>query len=253
MESPLSRAILFLTFVSFFILLEYIIPSQKRNYKNRFKLNWILLGLNIILIKIFFPLGIYKITTSFDLLDLNIIKLSDLSPYLSIPLTIIIFDFAIYLQHIMFHKDKFLWKTHTIHHSDRSLDFSNGFRFHPAEIVISGAYKALLIIVFGPNILSFALYETILNSMAIFNHSNIKINPTLDKYLKYIIVTPSFHRTHHSPKKQLTNSNFGNIFSFWDKVFRTYSPDENNDFGLEKKDSLDHENIFSLLSYPFKK
>ncbi|WP_419168251.1 sterol desaturase family protein [Halobacteriovorax sp.] len=141
---------------------------------------------------------------------------------LEIILSLIFFDFFIYLQHIATHKFKFLWKFHQVHHADIDLDVSSGNRFHTIEIALSFLYKFLLILLIGPSSKAVILFEILLNSMAMFNHSNIFIPKKIDNILRCFIVTPDMHRIHHSIKKNEHNSNFGFNLSIWDFIFKTY-------------------------------
>jgi sterol desaturase/sphingolipid hydroxylase (fatty acid hydroxylase superfamily) len=109
-----------------------------------------------------------------------------------------------------------------IYHIDREIDVTTGIRFHPFEIVLSVFYKMSAVILIGPAAFAIILYEILLNAAALFTHSNILINPKLDKYLRVFIVTPDMHRIHHSATKNETDSNYGNILSSWDKLFKTY-------------------------------
>jgi sterol desaturase/sphingolipid hydroxylase (fatty acid hydroxylase superfamily) len=202
--------------------------------------------------KIAFPFGIYLFVKNLNLENSHIIDLSALPFWIGSILTILIFDLAIYWQHRIFHIDKFLWKFHITHHSDRAMDFSNAFRFHPGEIIISGFYKALFIYLLMPSIEVFMAYEIILHSMAVFNHSNISIPKPIDKILRIFIVTPAMHWPHHSPNKELTNSNYGNFLSIWDRIFGSYTSEENSTFGLDTISGEESSSIKNLLLLPFK-
>ena len=109
-----------------------------------------------------------------------------------------------------------------MHHADLDFDLTTGLRFHPIEIMLSMGIKISAICVFGPPIISVLLFEIILNSMAVFNHGNIKIPIQLDRLLRYFVVTPDMHRVHHSVIIRETNSNFGFNLSWWDRLFGTY-------------------------------
>jgi sterol desaturase/sphingolipid hydroxylase (fatty acid hydroxylase superfamily) len=171
-------------------------------------------------------------------------------------LTIIIFDFLIYIQHVVFHKINFLWRVHRVHHTDLEFDVTTGIRFHPVEIVLSMFYKLIAVYLIGPLAFSIILYEISLNAAALFSHSNILLNTKLDRALRTIFVTPDMHRIHHSVIRKEIDSNYGNLFSFWDKVFKTYTalPEagyENMMIGLEQFRELSSGQILQLLKNPF--
>lgn len=148
--------------------------------------------------------------------------------YYSVPLTVaviasvIIMDGMIYLQHVMVHAVPTLWRLHRVHHADPDIDVTTGARFHPLEIILSMLIKFAVIIVLGPPVIAVIIFEIVLNATAMFNHSNVRLNLTLDKYLRLFVVTPDMHRVHHSVEADETNSNFGFSLPWWDKLFGTY-------------------------------
>jgi len=152
-----------------------------------------------------------------------------LSNYLGWPfvvevlLSLILFDLAIYLQHVMFHAVPLFWRIHRVHHADPDYDLTTGLRFHPFEIVISMLFKFAVILVLGPSLLATIFFEIVLNAMAMFNHSNISLPSRLDRILRSLLVTPDMHRVHHSIETDEANSNFGFNLSWWDRLFGTYT------------------------------
>ncbi|WP_106225062.1 sterol desaturase family protein [Legionella pneumophila] len=142
---------------------------------------------------------------------------------LAIIISVIILDFAIYLQHVMFHAVPLFWRVHRMHHIDLDFDVTTGVRFHPIEILLSLFIKFCVIILVGAPALGVLIFEILLNATSMFNHGNVRMPFILDKALRYIIVTPDMHRVHHSDIPNETNSNFGFNFSIWDRVFGTYS------------------------------
>jgi sterol desaturase/sphingolipid hydroxylase (fatty acid hydroxylase superfamily) len=110
-----------------------------------------------------------------------------------------------------------------MHHTDTHLDVTTALRFHPFEIIISILYKSLLISALGLEPLGVLIFEVLLNASAIFNHANIELNAGLDRILRVLIVTPDFHRIHHSRIQNERNSNYGFFMSVWDYLFSTYT------------------------------
>jgi sterol desaturase/sphingolipid hydroxylase (fatty acid hydroxylase superfamily) len=109
-----------------------------------------------------------------------------------------------------------------LHHADPDFDVTTGARFHPLEIILSMLIKFAVIIILGPPVIAVIIFEVLLNATAMFNHSNIRLNLTLDKFLRLIVVTPDMHRVHHSVETDETNSNFGFNLPWWDRLFGTY-------------------------------
>ena len=135
---------------------------------------------------------------------------------------VVLFDFFIYVQHVLFHHLPSLWRLHMIHHADLDFDLTTGIRFHPVEIVLSMAIKLGLVYLFGPPAVSVILFEVILNATAMFSHSNLKLPLGLDGALRLLVVTPDMHRVHHSVLIRERNSNFGFNLSIWDRLLGTY-------------------------------
>ncbi len=148
--------------------------------------------------------------------------------YYSIPATIAIvvsviaMDFIIYLQHVLVHAVPVLWRLHRVHHADLDYDVTTGARFHTIEIILSMLIKFATIVVLGPPLVAVVIFEVILNATAMFNHGNVSLPASLDKVLRWFVVTPDMHRVHHSVEDDEANSNFGFSLPWWDRLFGTY-------------------------------
>jgi sterol desaturase/sphingolipid hydroxylase (fatty acid hydroxylase superfamily) len=148
--------------------------------------------------------------------------------YMEVPATIAILvsivamDFVIYLQHVMVHAVPALWRLHRVHHADIDMDVTTGARFHPLEIIVSMLIKFATIMVLGPPVVAVVIFEVILNATAMFNHSNVRIPETVDRIMRWLVVTPDMHRVHHSVEDDEANSNFGFSLPWWDRLFGTY-------------------------------
>jgi len=150
-----------------------------------------------------------------------------------------------------------LWRLHRMHHTELGLDVTTANRFHPIEIIISMLIKMGFVLILGVPVVAVILFEILLNGLALFNHSNIKLPASLEKILRIFIITPEIHWIHHSEIAVETNSNYGFNLCIWDKIFGTYTSkpilafDEMHqglsEFGLEKP--LD---IIELIISPFK-
>ena len=137
-------------------------------------------------------------------------------------LAILIFDFAIWLQHLITHKVPLFWRFHRVHHADRDFDVTTAVRFHPVEIVVSMGVKIALVYLIGPAAVAVVLFEIILNGTALFNHANLRLPLALDRAVRLVLVTPDMHRVHHSVIRAEHDSNYGFALSVWDRIFRTY-------------------------------
>jgi sterol desaturase/sphingolipid hydroxylase (fatty acid hydroxylase superfamily) len=192
--------------------------SKKQRWINNFGL----VVLNSIILRILFPTAavgaaIFAMQHGWGLFN-NI----TLPLWITVIISLIIMDMVIYFQHRIFHKIPMLWRLHLVHHADLNYDLSTGLRFHPIEIVLSMLIKFAIILILGIPIVAVIIFEIILNSLAIFNHSNISFPKKLDRILRWFIVTPNMHRVHHSVEFDETNSNYGFNLSWWDRLFKTY-------------------------------
>jgi len=135
---------------------------------------------------------------------------------------VISLDFAIYLQHVMFHAVPAFWRLHMMHHSDLDFDTTTGIRFHPIEILLSMGIKMSVVVVLGISALAVLIFEILLNATSLFNHGNVRLPGRIDGLLRLIVVTPEMHRVHHSVLIRETNSNFGFNVPWWDRLLGTY-------------------------------
>jgi sterol desaturase/sphingolipid hydroxylase (fatty acid hydroxylase superfamily) len=142
--------------------------------------------------------------------------------WLAALLTLLVLDFSIYLQHVIFHALPALWRLHQIHHADLGFDATTGLRFHPIEIFLSLAYKAAVVVLLGAVPWAVVVFEVILNTTSVFNHGNVTIPIWLDRWLRWFIVTPDMHCIHHSLRVVETDSNFGFSVPWWDRLCGTY-------------------------------
>ena len=127
-----------------------------------------------------------------------------------------------YLPHWLEHKIKPLWMIHLVHHSDHHVDTTTANRHHPFESLIRFIFTLFGVFLIGANIGIVMLYQSLSLISTQFNHANIKLPKKVDFFLSYLFVSPDMHKTHHHYRLPYTDSNFGNIFSIWDRLFGTY-------------------------------
>ena len=151
-----------------------------------------------------------------------------LSYHLQIPqglrvlLLITLFDIWMYVWHRLNHVIPFLWRFHRMHHSDPEMDVSTALRFHTGEIMISSALRLGIILLSGMSPADLLLYGTIMLPIIFLHHSNYYLPARWDKLLRTVIVTPWMHWVHHSHLFHEGNSNYGTIFSWWDRLAKTF-------------------------------
>jgi sterol desaturase/sphingolipid hydroxylase (fatty acid hydroxylase superfamily) len=176
--------------------------------------------------------------------------------WLSIGLSVLLLDLAIYLQHVMFHAVPALWRLHRMHHADLDFDVTTGARFHPIEIVLSMGIKLAVIVVLGAPAIAVLIFEVALNATSMFNHGNVRIAPKVDGLLRLLVVTPDMHRVHHSVLPDETNSNFGFNLPWWDRLLGTYraQPVAGHDgmtIGIEQFRTSRDQWLDRMLAQPF--
>jgi sterol desaturase/sphingolipid hydroxylase (fatty acid hydroxylase superfamily) len=138
-------------------------------------------------------------------------------------LDLLLLDFLIYWWHRANHQWHFLWRFHLVHHLDRTLDSTSALRFHFGEVLISAAARAGAILLLGFPLLSIIAFETLLLIATIFHHSNLRLPGRLEAALAGLVITPSIHWVHHHRRRIDTDSNYGTVFSFWDRLFASRS------------------------------
>ncbi|MFH6935117.1 sterol desaturase family protein [Flavobacterium sp. FlaQc-30] len=161
-----------------------------------------------------------------------------------------------YLVHFIEHKVKFLWRFHIIHHTDTWIDTTTANRHHPGESIIRFVFTTLGVLVVGSPMWMVFLYQTLSVIATQFNHANISLPNKLDVFLSYFLVSPNMHKVHHHYVLPYTDSNYGNIFSVWDRLFGTFTtlPKEELIYGVDTH-MLPEENnqLRNLLKIPFQK
>jgi sterol desaturase/sphingolipid hydroxylase (fatty acid hydroxylase superfamily) len=135
---------------------------------------------------------------------------------------IVALDFAIYLQHVLFHAVPLFWRMHLVHHADLDIDVTTGLRFHTFEILLSALIKVAVVAALGPPVAAVLAFEVLLNATSMFNHANVRLPRGLDRILRLVLVTPDMHRVHHSVVRGEMNSNFGFNLPWWDYLLGTY-------------------------------
>jgi sterol desaturase/sphingolipid hydroxylase (fatty acid hydroxylase superfamily) len=156
----------------------------------------------------------------------------------------------------MFHAVPALWRLHMVHHADVDFDLTTGLRFHPVEILLSMVIKLAAVAALGPSPVAVLIFEVVLNSTAVFNHGNVRLQRSVDRLLRWIVVTPDMHRVHYSVLPLETNSNFGFNLPWWDRLLGTYRarPEKGHQemtIGLSRFQGRSRQGLLWLLALPF--
>lgn len=141
--------------------------------------------------------------------------------------TLLLSDMMDYWWHRLNHRHPLLWRFHRVHHLDDHVDASTALRFHIGEFILSALAKGLWLLVWGPSVWGFALFEAGISAYAIFHHSNIDFPQRVEALLRWVHMTPRLHASHHTVSLRTRDANFSTIFLAWDRLFGSFQePDE---------------------------
>lgn len=254
----LHRSIILVGGITFFWMLEYAVPLFRFNYK-KLKHAWPNIFFTLTTIVINFALAFILLKTS----DWTVNNSFGLLQWLKLPLGvsvimgIIFLDFfGAWLAHYVQHKIKPLWMLHLIHHTDNNVDTTTANRHHPGESVIRFVFTGIGVFILGAPIGLVLLYQSLSVVFSQFNHANIRLPKKVDTIISFIIVSPDMHKVHHHLKLPYTDTNYGNIFSFWDRILGTFSRMRNEEivYGIDTYPDVDsNSKIGKLLKLPFGK
>ncbi|MGB1169721.1 MAG: sterol desaturase family protein [Flavobacteriaceae bacterium] len=254
------RSIILVGGITFFWILEGALPLFKFNYKKwKHALPNLFFTLTTIIIN--FSLAFLLLGTA-DWVQQNDFGIINWLPFetplwLYVFLGVLFLDFfGAYLAHFTEHKIKPLWMVHLVHHSDHKVDTTTANRHHPLESVIRFTFTLFGVLVVGTPIAIVMIYQSLSLVFTQFTHANIKMSKSLDKLLSYFIVSPDMHKIHHHNLLPYTDSNYGNIFSIWDRLLGTYKylDREKIIYGVDTfPDEKINSSLKELLKQPFQK
>jgi sterol desaturase/sphingolipid hydroxylase (fatty acid hydroxylase superfamily) len=225
-DASTIRMLIFVGGIIFFLIIELIVPyrSSSASKVKRWGNNLSLAFFNSLILYLVFSTTI--ITTAHYVTNnklgvMNLEQMSGLPHWLRILLIIVVLDFVLYIWHVLNHIIPLFWRFHRVHHSDINMDVSTATRFHIGELAISAVIKIALIFFIGPAITTVIIYESAVVFCAQFHHSSLKVPKWLEYVLWILFVPPSMHRIHHSVIRKEMDSNYGTIFSVWDRIVGT--------------------------------
>jgi sterol desaturase/sphingolipid hydroxylase (fatty acid hydroxylase superfamily) len=186
----------------------------------------------------------------------GLLYLIELPLWVQMIVGLLLLDFiGAYLVHFTEHKVKWMWRFHLVHHSDTTVDVTTGLRHHPGETVFRIGFTILAVIIIGAPMWLIMLYQSVSVLFAHITHANIKMPRSVDRALSWVFVTPLMHKVHHHYTQPLTDTNYGNIFSFWDRIFGTFAQvDDSKEliYGINTHmEANENDRMTNLLKIPF--
>lgn len=215
---------LFLVVFAAVAVWEGIQPLRKAEASTavRWTNNLLWLALNYLIIRLALPFLAVSWAAHASEMQWGLFNLAVWPVWLKFLLGLCLLDLGSYLLHIAFHRYRWLWRIHAIHHSDIDFDCTTGFRFHPLEAILSILWRLAIISIFGISPACVAAYELWVVLQNLYGHANASFPQPVERILNWLVVTPDMHRVHHSSRPDEYDSNFGIIFPWWDRLLHHY-------------------------------
>jgi len=171
-------------------------------------------------------------------------------------LSFVLIDFSVWAQHWALHQVRVLWPLHRVHHSDPDVDFTTAHRFHPFEAIWTVGVKLAMVAAIGPPVAAVLIYDMVYPIVSHVGHSNVRLPLALDRLVRPFVVTPDFHRVHHSTADPEFEKNYGAVMTLWDRLFGTYLAQprlghERMSVGLAEYPDAEKLHLLRLLAMPF--
>ena len=231
----------------------YALVKFRYNKWAHARTNFILLAF-VMLINLVFGIITGGVFLWLDGSGFGLLNLLDLPVIADVFLSILVLDLiAQYFVHYLLHKVKWMWRLHLVHHSDTHVDATTGTRHHPFDFVIRESFALVAVIIMGMPVAYYFFYRILSVFFTYFTHANISMPAKLDRTLSWIIVTPNMHKFHHHYMLPWTDSNYGNMFSIWDRIFGTFVYDDTKKirYGVDIVEDKTSDDIIYQLGIPF--
>jgi sterol desaturase/sphingolipid hydroxylase (fatty acid hydroxylase superfamily) len=256
---PLLRFGAFLAVFVLVALWEVLAPKRMLRFTRaqRWPHNLALIALNAGIVRLLAPGAAIAVALSGEAHGWGLFNVVTLPSWATILISVVLLDLAVYFQHVLFHAVPALWRLHRVHHADMDYDVTTGLRFHPIEILLSIGIKCAVIAALGTPAVAVLAFEVLLNGASMFNHANARFPFVVDRWLRWLIVTPDMHRVHHSVVPREMNSNFGFSLPWWDRLFGTYRAQpaaghEAMRIGVDGLQGLEEVRLTRLLTQPLR-
>lgn len=252
--SAMLSIVFYFALMAIVAALEIVIPLRARTRWNDAHLAPNLsLALIYVVMNLFFTAVLVLLLTWCAAADFGLFNAWGLTGAAHIAAAIVILDYQAYGVHVAMHEMGGLWRFHRVHHADPAVDVTTALRQHPGESVIRYVSLAVFAVAIGASVEAFALYRLLSGIQALSEHANVRVPRRFDALASLAIATPNYHKVHHSRDAAETDTNYANIFSFWDRLFGTATPSSRGTairYGLDDVADAD-QTTFGLLALPF--
>jgi sterol desaturase/sphingolipid hydroxylase (fatty acid hydroxylase superfamily) len=257
--SSLHRGLILAGGIALFWVIEQQSPLYFFDYKK-----WHHAGINLFFtgttIIVNFALASFLLWTANYAFENNwgiLALLPGLNIWLYALIGLLLLDFiGAYFAHWVQHRIPVLWRFHLIHHTDTFVDTTTANRHHPGESLIRFVCTILAVLLAGAPMWLVFLYQSLSVVFSQFNHANVRLPKKVDNLISYFFVSPDMHKVHHHYVLPYTDTNYGNIFSIWDRLLGTFARLDHSKikYGVDTHQNItQHSNLHVMLKIPFEK
>lgn len=241
------------------LLLAWLLEADRPMFHLKYRkwrhasVNLILLGIIVGINLVFGILVIGTVHVS-SALNIGLFHNLHVALWLQLLVTVLMLDFfAQYVAHYLLHKVRWMWRLHMVHHSDTKVDATTGTRHHPLDFIVRELFSLAVLFLLGAPIAAYLFYRFATVFFTYFTHANISLPLWLDRSLSWVFVTPNMHKFHHHFERPWTDTNYGNVFSIWDRLFGTFVYEDMSHirYGLDVLDDATDEDLLYQLRIPF--
>lgn len=256
-QRPLERMAILVSGLLFFWILEGAIPVFSLRYRttklNHAAVNFAFTVIHLIIHSLL-AIFIVRLSDWCQSHSFGIVHWTKANIGWSVLIGVLALDFSSWWVHWVMHRQPLLWRFHLIHHSDSKVDVTTGLRHHPGDSLLRGVFFILFIFISGAPMYAVMIYQTLVVAFTAFTHANISLPVAIDKWLSYLLISPNMHKVHHHRLQPYTDSNYGAVFSIWDRLLGTFShlPMQDIRYGIDRYYPAEKdEDLGTLLKKPF--
>jgi sterol desaturase/sphingolipid hydroxylase (fatty acid hydroxylase superfamily) len=256
-QRPLERMAILVSGLLFFWILEGAIPVFSLRYRttklNHAAVNFAFTVIHLIIHSLL-AIFIVRLSDWCQSHSFGIVHWTKANIGWSVLIGVLALDFSSWWVHWVMHRQPLLWRFHLIHHSDSKVDVTTGLRHHPGDSLLRGVFFILFIFISGAPMYAVMIYQTLVVAFTAFTHANISLPVAIDKWLSYLLISPNMHKVHHHRLQPYTDTNYGAVFSIWDRLLGTFShlPMQDIRYGIDRYYPAEKdEDLGTLLKKPF--